>query len=656
MDEECDGGDLGGMDCAGLGYSGGDLGCTLDCTYDTSRCTGGAECGNGVVEDMEECDGDDLGGMDCVRLGYSGGDLGCLPDCTYDTSRCTGGAECGNGVVEDMEECDGSDLRGMDCMDLGFDRGSLGCSSDCTYDTSRCSICGNGLIEVGEECDGTDFGGRECADVGNYDGGELACWSDCRLDTRGCTLCGDGIAEGSEECDGTDLQGKDCTDFGFEAGDLGCSASCGYDTSRCRLCGNGILEPGEACDDGNLEPWDGCDSCLPSDFLVNTYTMDDQSMPSVGIAPDGRFVVVWRSLGQDGEGHGVFGQRFDAEGRPVGREFQVNTYTTGNQRGGYVAVGPDARFVVVWHSEGQDGDAWGIYGQRFQADGTMDGTEFRVNTTTRSWQIEPVAGYDASGRFVVAWRSYMQDEPGVFASGVYCRLFDAIGSPRTGEILVNQTVAHSQFWPRLGVQSSGNFMAVWVSGFQDDDGSAGVYRRHFDANGTPLISECQVNLVDQGTQTHPDVAVDAAGNFVVVWEDDTQEGDGWGIYGQRIDANGGGVDWNFLVNDTTTGDQRFPKVAMDAAGNFVVVWQHTEGVTGVTEVRAKVFLPDGNVAVPEFRVNETPATEAARPDVAAADDGRFVVCWHDDAIDGDVTGIACALYDPQGNKRAPGNW
>ena len=46
-------------------------------------------------------------------------------------------------------------------------------------------------------------------------------------------------------------------------------------------------------------------------------------------------------------------------------EFQVNTYPTLNQ--GYPSVasaGADS-FVVVWSSDGQDGDDWGIFGQRF---------------------------------------------------------------------------------------------------------------------------------------------------------------------------------------------------------------------------------------------------------------------------------------------------
>jgi hypothetical protein len=80
----------------------------------------------------------------------------------------------------------------------------------------------------------------------------------------------------------------------------------------------------------------------------------------------GDFVVVWRSGGQDGNGDGIFGQRFTSNGAKLGGEFQVNTYTTGNQDGPAVAMDAAGNFVVVWRSEGQDGDGGGLFGQRFR--------------------------------------------------------------------------------------------------------------------------------------------------------------------------------------------------------------------------------------------------------------------------------------------------
>ena len=46
-------------------------------------------------------------------------------------------------------------------------------------------------------------------------------------------------------------------------------------------------------------------------------------------------------------------------------EFQVNTHTTSYQVFSSVAADDAGNFVVVWESYGQDGSAWGIFGQLY---------------------------------------------------------------------------------------------------------------------------------------------------------------------------------------------------------------------------------------------------------------------------------------------------
>ncbi|MEX1367680.1 MAG: hypothetical protein AB1Z98_31415 [Nannocystaceae bacterium] len=46
-------------------------------------------CGDDVTEGLEVCDGTDVGGQDCTGLGFDGGTLGCQPDCSaLDSSTC----------------------------------------------------------------------------------------------------------------------------------------------------------------------------------------------------------------------------------------------------------------------------------------------------------------------------------------------------------------------------------------------------------------------------------------------------------------------------------------------------------------------------------------------------------------------------------------
>lgn len=52
------------------------------------------ECGNGIAEMGEVCDGNDLLGQTCADLGYIGGTLGCTENCTLDTSQCLQSGHC----------------------------------------------------------------------------------------------------------------------------------------------------------------------------------------------------------------------------------------------------------------------------------------------------------------------------------------------------------------------------------------------------------------------------------------------------------------------------------------------------------------------------------------------------------------------------------
>ena len=85
-------------------------------------------------------------------------------------------------------------------------------------------------------------------------------------------------------------------------------------------------------------------------------------------------------------------------------------------------------------------------------------------------------------------------------------------------------------------------------------------------------SETLVNTKTASVQEMPAVATSAAGT-VIVWASVSQDGSGWGVYGQRYDLAGKKAGKEFKVNSTTKYDQRAPQVAMWADGRFVVVWE-----------------------------------------------------------------------------------
>ena len=89
----------------------------------------------------------------------------------------------------------------------------------------------------------------------------------------------------------------------------------------------------------------------------------------------------------------------------------------------------------------------------------------------------------------------------------------------------------------------------------------------------PIGTEFQVNTYTTSMQDWASVASDGAGNFVVVWRSAGQDGSSWGVFGRAFDSTGMPTCPDFQVNTYTTSYQYRPSVAMDEAGNFVVVWE-----------------------------------------------------------------------------------
>jgi hypothetical protein len=267
------------------------------------------------------------------------------------------------------------------------------------------------------------------------------------------------------------------------------------------------------------------------EFRVNTFTYHNQAFPQVASAADGRFVVVWTDVSQDGSGRGVFAQRYDASGTPQGGEFRVNSYVNHNQYTPKVASDPAGNFVVVWPSQGQDGSYYGIFAQRFNASGARQGGEFRVNAYTTGRQYGGSVAMDAAGNFVVVWESPQDGSYG----GVFGRRFNAAGVPQGDEFQVNSYTSGYQYVAAVASEANGSFVVVWASASQDGD-NFGIFGQRFETGGVPEGSEFPVNTFTIGQQFWPAVS-SAGGGLVVAWQSDNQDGSGPGVFGQRFSAS-----------------------------------------------------------------------------------------------------------------------
>jgi len=361
---------------------------------------------------------------------------------------------------------------------------------------------------------------------------------------------------------------------------------------------------------------------LGPEFRVNTFTTSGQFAGTVASDAAGQFTVVWTSYTQDGDYGGIFARRYLASGTPVGSsEFRVNGFTPSSQRTPALASDPTGRLVVVWDSYGQDGDVSGIFGRRYDSAGTPGG-EFQVNTYTTGNQAYPAVATDAAGNFVVVWQGELQDGS---QTGVFAQRFNAGGTPQGAEFRVNTYTTSAQYHASVAMDSTGNFLVVWQSFFQDSSGT-GVYAQRYDAAGVPQGAEFRVNSYVTGEQNHPSIAMSPTGEFVVAWTSYLLDGSLSEVFARRFSATAVPQGPEFRVNTYTTGQQAAPGVAMDAHGSFVVAWDSDDG--GIyPDVFAREFDPAGAASGPEYRLNTYTTSSQTLARVALQPGGRFVVTW-----------------------------
>ena len=384
------------------------------------------------------------------------------------------------------------------------------------------------------------------------------------------------------------------------------------------------------------------------EFQVNTYTADTQVYPALVMDDAGNFVVAWESSaelsnGQDGDWSGIFAQRYDHTGTPLGVEFQVNTVTTGGQEHPAVAMDSDGNFVIVWESL-DDETSLGIFGQRYNQFGIPVGSEFQVNTFTDDWQGYPSVAMNSDGKFVVVWHSWYQDGS---SRGVFGQRYNHTGTPQGPEFQINTYTSGHQDHPRVAMDDDGAFVVVWESDGQDGSG-ASIYGQRYDHTGTSEGPEFQVNTTTTNYQSWPLVAMDSDGNVIVVWTSDNNPGPGddYTVFGQRYDFTGAPVGPEFQI--ATGPDVYGWSVAMDDDRNAWVAFRNNDQDQRGVFVRG--YDPSGTLIGSEFQVNTFTNDQQVYPAIALNQSGHATVAWSSFGQDGDSHGVFAQRYT---TNRAP---
>jgi hypothetical protein len=142
------------------------------------------------------------------------------------------------------------------------------------------------------------------------------------------------------------------------------------------------------------------------------------------------------------------------------------------------------------------------------------------------------------------------------------------------------------------------------------------------------MDEVLINTTTAGDQGQPAVCGLQGTQFVVVWEDRSDNT----IKGQMFGASGVKSSDEILINlPTPPGPRRQLPAIVEYGSGFVVAWTEQaagSAATAPAQLKLRIFDAD-TLSGPEIQVSTAPIEPLIRPAMARLSDGNFIVVWAD---------------------------
>lgn len=154
--------------------------------------------------------------------------------------------------------------------------------------------------------------------------------------------------------------------------------------------------------------FDSNGSPLTPEFVLGDRADFLNGDPALAVDIDGLTVIVWVGFdlsNTNGDGWDIYATTINPLETTVGSILKLNQYSLGAQVKPAVSV-IDGDALVVWESLGQDGDREGIFGSVIDLSLNINSSEFQVNKTSVSQQLSPAVSNDGN-QFLVTWNSFV---------------------------------------------------------------------------------------------------------------------------------------------------------------------------------------------------------------------------------------------------------
>ncbi len=257
---------------------------------------------------------------------------------------------------------------------------------------------------------------------------------------------------------------------------------------------------------------------------------------------------------------------------------------------------------------------------------------------TTSYDQKQVSIASNSRSCVATWNSYNQDAN---SGGIFASVLNLVSPVPAEEFQINQVSEGNQSQPDVAIMPDGCFGVCWRGPWLELD-DENIVLRLFDCNGTPLTDDILVNTFSDGDQRLPRIAALASGQYAVVWESHVYpERSKKAVCCRIFDANGHPDSQEILVTDQTYA-ARHADIAAKGSEEFVVVWLNDRTRNSIW---ARSFDLHGLALTDSLQVNEVSFKTLTYPRVSASSAGDFGVAWDGDPNSGAEDDVHVRFFD-----------
>lgn len=373
-------------------------------------------------------------------------------------------------------------------------------------------------------------------------------------------------------------------------------------------------------------------------FTANTYTAGNQYAVGVAVGANGEMAVL---LSDAARSNGGYLRRYNGAGQPLNSEESFAGAAAFS-----VTVSGNGNYAILRYPTDGTGK---IFVTLYDRSGGILVPEFRVNDTTGPG-MAPCIGMNAAGQFVVGW--IRGNSPGY---DYFVRRYNADGSVAGPATLVH-TTPYAAATMGLALDGVGNFVVTLSEFVTNNITNYDVFARRYNAAGVALGSIFRVNTFTTGWQVCSNIAMNAAGSFVITWTSKGQTASNvWTVYGQRYAASGAALGGEFQVSAESSAVQPYSNPAMASDGSFAVVWSMDNRATTpsvLPYVLARNYNSAGVAMGSAFAVSTSTDKHNTIPWLASGPDGSTFIAWREyDPVAAQMD-VAARRYMPS-NVTAP---